>query len=344
MKSWKLVCSFAIFGMLLSGCAGADFSSGSDTTGSSSETVEIPQDTDRKNGQRNGRGGGRGGNGGGNMEVQNDEEIQKILDENAGKFEQYDFSDEATGQTLEYSLFTPEQYDDSKEYPLIMFIPDATGSGKSAKEIVEQYYGAVVWAAEEEQAKHASFVMVPAFSETVTDDNWNVSGQVETAVHLIEKLQKDYRIDKNRIYTTGQSMGCMTSLYLNSKYPELFAASMYVSGQWDISVLQGMEKQKFFYITAGGDEKASSGQDEVMAMFDSDQVSYTYGTWDAQDSEEEQAASVEKLLAQGCDANMIRFEAGTVLTDGGNGMEHMASFNYGYKLAKVRDWLLNQSK
>ena len=32
-----------------------------------------------------------------------------------------------------------------------------------------------------------------------------------------------------------------------------------VSGQWDISVLSGMENQKFFYVTAGGDAKASGG-------------------------------------------------------------------------------------
>lgn len=107
-------------------------------------------------------------------------------------------------------------------------------------------------------------------------------------------------------------MGCMTSLYLNSKYPDLFAASMYVSGQWDVSVLKGMENQKFFYITAGGDEKASGGQDEVMAMFDSDDVLYSYGTWSAQNSEEEQTEEVGKLIGLGFDANMVRLETGTV--------------------------------
>jgi len=38
---------------------------------------------------------------------------------------------------------------------------------------------------------------------------------------------------------------------------------------------------------------------------------------------------------------MIRFETGTVL-NGGSGMEHMASFNYAYKLEAVRDWLFEQ--
>ena len=133
----------------------------------------------------------------------------------------------------------------------------------------------------------------------------------------------------------------MTSLYLNSKYPDMFAASMFVSGQWDISVLKGLEDKKFFYITAGGDAKASGGQDEVKAMFDEDGVKYTYNEWNAQLSDEEQTALVNSLLEEGLNANMIRFETGTVLTEG-SGMEHMASFNYGYKLTAVRDWLFDQ--
>lgn len=295
-----------------------------------------------RNGMQGGNGGGRGGNGGG-MANENDPEIQEVLDGNADKFEQLIFEDVETGMSLEYSLYIPEDYDSSEQYPLIMFIPDATGSGKSARQLVEQYYGAAVWVTEEEQQKHPSFVMVPAFTETVVDDNWNVSQQVETAVRLISSLQSSYSIDPGRIYTTGQSMGCMTSLYLNSKYPDLFAASMYVSGQWDVSVLKGMEGQKFFYITAGGDAKASGGQDDVMAMFDSDGVPYSYGTWSAQDSEEEQAAAVGQLLSLGFDANMVRFETGTVFKEGESGMEHMASFNYGYRLTAVRDWLFQQT-
>lgn len=289
-----------------------------------------------------GNGGPRGGNGG--MTNKNDPEIQEVLDANADKFEQLIFEDAETGMSLEYSLYIPKDYDSSRQYPLIMFIPDASGSGKSARQLVEQYYGAVVWVTEEEQQKHPSFVMVPAFTETVVDDNWNVSAQVETAVRLISRLQSSYSIDPGRMYTTGQSMGCMTSLYLNSKYPDLFAASMYVSGQWDVSVLKGMEEQKFFYITAGGDTKASGGQDDVMAMFDSDGVSYSYGTWSAQDSEEEQAAAAGQLLSLGFDANMVRFETGTVFKEGESGMEHMASFNYGYRLTAVRDWLFKQTK
>lgn len=287
--------------------------------------------------------GERGGNAGG-MVRENAPEIQAVLDANADKFEQMIFEDAENGVTLEYSLYVPENYQPSEKYPLVMFIPDSSGSGKTARQLVEQYYGATVWVTEEEQQKHPSFVLVPAFSETVVDDNWNVSEQIETAVRLLLSLQFTYNIDYDRIYTTGQSMGCMTSLYINSVCPDLFTASMYVSGQWDVSVLQGMENQKFFYIVAGGDQKASGGQKEVMEMFDADGVPYTYGTWSAQNSEEEQAAAVEQLLSLGLKGNMICFETGSVLNEGEGGMEHMSSFNYGYKLTAVRDWLFEQTK
>ena len=46
------------------------------------------------------------------------------------------------------------------------------------------------------------------------------------------------------------------------------------------------------------------------------------------------------LLAVG----FIRWETGSVLPESGKGMEHMASFDYGYKIAAVRDWLFKQSK
>ena len=321
------------------------FDEGFNQTGEA-EFKEGFGDGERKGpGPNGGRGGfgGMQGNGAGMGMMENDPEIQAVLDENAGRFEQFSFTDDETGITLEYSLYIPEGYDESEEYPLVMFIPDSTGAGLSSSEIVENYYGAAIWASDEEQEKHPSFVLVPAYTGTVTDDNWNASEQLDATVNLIRSLTGEYSIDENRLYTTGQSMGCMSSLYLNSRYPDLFAASIYVSGQWDISVLDVLEEQTFFYITAGGDEKASGGQDEVMAMFDDDQVSYSFETWNAQDDQDVQNENTESMIAEGNAANMIRFETGSVL-NGGGGMEHMASFNYAYKLSAVRDWLFEQSK
>ncbi len=270
-------------------------------------------------------------------------EEQKRIDETSGYFQQYTYQDMESGITLEYSLRIPEGYDDSQKYPLIMYIPDATGAHKSAKKIVEQYYGSAVFASLAEQRKHPCFVFVPAFSEVVVDDDWNTSEQITAAYHALKHIMETYAVDPKRIYTTGQSMGCMTSLYLNSQYPDVFAGCLFVSGQWDIHVLKGLESTNFFYIVASGDDKAFNGQKEVIHMFEEDHVSYGYGEWSAKLPLDRQNALVKEMLKENNNANMIRFEKGSVLEEA-DGFEHMYSFNYAYRLESVRDWLFEQRK
>lgn len=332
----------AVACLAINGCGAKEIQKSSTDEIIAETSIEADNNKPESTGEKNEN--MRGGNHGGGQEIiESDPEILSVIEAGAEKFEQFTFDDEETGISLEYSLFIPKDYNENEQYPCIMFIPDATGANKNPKQIVEQYYGADIWVSDEEQAKHKSFVLVPAYTEVVVDDNWKTSEQIDVTVRLIQKLTEQYNINTDRIYTTGQSMGCMTSLYLNSKYPDLFAASLFVSGQWDISVLKGLENKKFFYITAGGDMKASGGQDEIKEMFDADGIGYSYGTWNAQNSAEEQNQSVEKLINLGYQANMIRFETGSVL-NGEQGMEHMASFNYGYKISAVRDWLFAQSK
>ena len=160
---------------------------------------------------------------------------------------------------------------------------------------------------------------------------------------MVEALAEKYNADTTRLYATGQSMGCMTMLIAAANNPDLFAAELFVDGQWDITTLKGLESQTFFYVAAGGDDKAIGGQDEVMAMLDEDGILYSYSDgWNARASAEELTALVEAELAEGNTINLVRWETGTVL-NGGVGMEHMASFNYAYKLEAVRDWLFAQA-
>lgn len=263
------------------------------------------------------------------------EDQQKLIDATKDKFKQYTYEDAENNTSLDYSLFIPANYDEAKSYPLIMFIPDSSATGKSSEEILSQYYGADIWASDSEQAKHASFVFCPAFFETVVNDNYSTSDQIDTAVKILNELIETYNIDISRIYTTGQSMGCMTSLYLNSIYPDLFAASLFVSGQWDITTLKPLENKKFFYITCSGDQKASGGQTEVMDMFEQDGISYSFiNNMDPEADIDEKNKEITAMLKNENEANFVRFD----------GLDHMSSFNYAYELESVRDWLFSQSK
>lgn len=293
-----------------------------------------------------GRGGMRGGAGGG-VDKSGDAELQAMIADVAPQFQLLTFADAQTGTSLQYYLFVPESYDESQSYPLIQFIPDSSVVGKDTSAYLTQGWGGLIWATAEEQAKHPAFVVVPIFTETIVDDNFNHSAQIDVAVRLIQSLCEAYAIDENRLYTTGQSMGGMTSFYLNIAYPDLFAASLFVGSQWDTSLLSILEQKSFFYIVAAGDPKASAGQMALLSVFDADSAAYSHGEWSAQDDAETQSAAVTALLSQGNNANFITFTLGSTTADGslstsGAG-EHMTSFDYAYKLEAVRDWLFVQS-
>ena len=294
------------------------------------------------NGQR---GGNRGGNGGA-VDKSADVELQAMIAEVAPKFELVTWDDPETGISLQYQLFVPADYDPNDKYPLIQFIPDSSVVGKGADAVLTQGWGGLIWASDQEQAKHPCFVVVPVFTDTVVDGNFNHSEQIEAAVHFIQNLIQTYPIDPDRLYTTGQSMGGMTSFYLNITYPDLFAASLFVGSQWDNTKLNILENKTFFYIVSAGDPKASAGQSELLAVFDSDGAAYTHAEWSAQDPSEEQNAAVAAMLTEGNSANFVTFTAGTTLAEGqtassGAG-EHMTSFDYAYKIEAVRDWLFQQ--
>lgn len=309
------------------------------------EICTDSQDEDAADNEKSERpmgGGGRGNGGGMSANVENDADALAILAECAPKFKQFTFTDPDTGFELEYSLFIPEGWDGSTAYPLVQFMPDSTGTGKSAKELVENYLGAAIWASDRDQAKHPCFVLVPAYTNTLADDDWSVSPQLETGIKLLRWIIEEYNVDESRIYTTGQSGGCMASLYLSSAEPELFAASLYVGGQWDIGALGNLCEHSFVYITAGGDTKATGGQTEVMDMLSDNNVEYSFIELSAELGDD---PNISQNLSHGMNANFIRFETGTVAPAGSNfAAEHMASFNFAYKLDSVRDWLFEQIK
>lgn len=303
-----------------------------------------------------GPGGGRGGFGGqggmrggagGMTDKSGDAELQTMIAEVAPKFQLMTYEDAETGTSLQYQLYIPENYDASQSYPMIQFIPDSSAVGKGTDVVLTQGWGGLIWATDEEQAKHPSFVVVPIFTETIVDDNHNHSGQIDVAMRMLQSLTETYSIDTNRIYTTGQSMGGMTSFHESIAYPDFFAAYVFVGSQWDVSLLSGLEQKPFFYIVAAGDPKASVGQAELLAVFDADGAAYSHAEWSAQDDADTQNAAVAAMLAEGHNANFVTFTEGSTIANGQSGGpagEHMTSFDYAYKLEAVRDWLFQQTK
>ena len=102
--------------------------------------------------------------------------------------------------------------------------------------------------------------------------------------------------------------------------------------------------KKFFYIIAGGDEKAPKGMDALRKILRENNARVDSASWSAKLPVDVQNDSVHALLDKGSNINFIVFTKGSVMPENGKGNEHMNSFDYAYKLSAVRDWLLKQTK
>ena len=295
-------------------------------------------------GQR--RGGARGPRQGGHMEIDKDSDsvFVALKKETLGKFKQFTFSDSQTGKTMEYNLLVPEGAEAGEKLPLVLFMADASTVGKEVTAPLTQGYGALEFASDRDQQLHPSFVLVPQYTDWAVQDDWSTTDEVEMTIRLLDAVCKEYNVDTSRLYTTGQSMGGMMSFYFNITHPDLFAASLFVSSQWDTSKMQDFGKKHFFYIVAGGDQKASGGMQDLTKVLRDNEARIESASWSAKLSSQDQERLAEQLIARGSNINFILWETGSVLPESGKGMEHMASFDYGYKIAAVRDWLYKQSK
>ena len=270
------------------------------------------------------------------------EQLEGMLKDTLPGFQVFTYKDGETGLEIQYNLFIPIDCVPGEEYPMVVFIGDARTVGDDPLLPLEQGFGGIIWATGKEQEKHPAFVLVPQFPTVILNES-GMTDYVLLVPRLIASLEDTYSIDASRVYCTGQSMGCMSLLYLSANNPGLFAAGLYVDGQWAIEELEGLKDQSFIYITAAGDDRASSGQQQVKDHFRETGVQFL--EVNGLSAKSGNLNSVFKtLLNEGHSHNFVTWQKGTVLPDnpGVRMMEHVASFNYGYTTAVIRDWLFSQ--
>lgn len=306
------------------------------STAATDEKVETAKE---KNGKPGGPQLGTPG-GGPVIDKSGDSTLQAMIKSEVPRFKQLEYRDPQTGKTLHYNLFTPEAMEQGKTYPLVLFMADASTPGTDVTRPLTQGYGALVWAADDWQRSHPCYVLVPQYTGVAVNDAYEHTDEVDMVMRLLKSVVSENSVDASRLYTTGQSMGGMISMYFNVTYPDVFAASIFVDCHWDSSTFGELVKHKFTFITAG--KAGTFGALEEAA--DKAGVKYEYAEWSAKLPQQEQNRLASEELAKGAPINIINFESGTVLPADGKGSEHMYSFDYAYKLVPVREWLFMQSK
>jgi predicted peptidase len=258
-------------------------------------------------------------------------------------FEQHEY------KGLRYTLFQPKN-GVGKEYPLVMFIADASANGEDVLLPLVQGLGGVIWAAPGEQAKHPCFVLVPQipYGVALTRDDYSVSAELETIKELLDHVVSRYNIDPDRIYTTGQSQGCMASCELNVRYPDYFAASLLVAGQWDPeSMAKHLVRKNLLIALSEGGPREFPGMNAVVAALEGAGAQVARASIDAHRSNEELNEDVRKLVATGANILYAVYNARTVLPDDGKEhlkiIHHLRGWEITYSIDAMRDWLFSHT-
>ena len=154
---------------------------------------------------------------------------------------------------IHYNVYIPESYDGNEAYALFMTLPGYQGlyfQGVGENLRTES----VGFAAQTYNQK--MIVVAPQLND------WGETSAKQT-IALTEYFLNNYNIDRSRVYAEGYSGGGETMSQVMGMKPELFAAYLQGSSQWDGSYDAVVESRTPVYLVVGEkDEYYGSGPSE----------------------------------------------------------------------------------
>jgi predicted peptidase len=122
---------------------------------------------------------------------------------------------------LNYLLFLPEGYsnDSDKKWPLMLFLHGAGERGSDVNKVKLHGPPRIV-----EKRKDFPFILV---SPQCPADSW---WKTHELIALLDEIQKSHRVDTDRVYLTGLSMGGFGAWELATQAPQRFAAIAPICG------------------------------------------------------------------------------------------------------------------
>ncbi|PIE86074.1 MAG: phospholipase [Bacteroidia bacterium] len=145
---------------------------------------------------------------------------------------------------LPYRLLKPQYGDKNKNYPLVVFLHGAGERGSDNE--AQLIHGVRVFTREEALRKFPCYLIAPQCpkGKRWVEVDWKLAKHKQPEKpsetlfllkKLIDELETKYKIDTNRIYVVGLSMGGFGVWDLITRYPEKFAAATPVCGGGDES-------------------------------------------------------------------------------------------------------------
>ncbi len=129
---------------------------------------------------------------------------------------------------LPHLLFLPKDYeaDAARQWPLILFLHGAGERGSDLNKVRRHGLPTVT-------DRQPDFPFIVISPQCPAGTYWPYL--VDDLNDLLDRTLKQYRVDPQRIYLTGMSMGGYGTFYLSMAYPERFAALAPICGGGDPS-------------------------------------------------------------------------------------------------------------
>jgi len=145
------------------------------------------------------------------------------------------------GETMPYRIFIPRDYDSQKKYPLVLWLHGGAGRGTDNLKQISggNTSGSHLWIRADVQKKYPAFVIAPQCPENemwATVELAKPTRQLRIVEELLAGIQKEFNINSQQLYVTGQSLGGFGTWALISEHPETFAAAIPVCGGGDESM------------------------------------------------------------------------------------------------------------
>lgn len=159
---------------------------------------------------------------------------------------------EGKSGTMPYRVLIPDAYNATEQYPLIIALHGANGRGTDNQSRAIDAFGKL--AADEVRKAYPAFIITPQCpgKKQWASTPWGkgcysieqvkISEPIVLVLEIIESLQKEFNIDADRIYVTGQSMGGFGAWDIIMRQPELFAAAVPVCGAGDPSQAENLKE------------------------------------------------------------------------------------------------------
>jgi predicted esterase len=134
---------------------------------------------------------------------------------------------------VNYLIYLPQEYknDTAKQWPLMVFLHGSGESGSDIQKVKANGPPKLI-----EQGRQYPFIVISP--QAPLNEGW----EPQVIIRLIREIQNKYKVDKDRIYLTGLSMGGFGTWAIAIKFPWVFAAIAPVCGGGDSTEVMKLKR------------------------------------------------------------------------------------------------------